>query len=656
MNAAQRNRHAALLKATGYEDVPALTLSSTEGDIPHGRELSISWLIGTVMTGLTSVVLMGAALYVSFKGQDTFSTAYEALHISAPHAGIAAGDIFDRSSRLKPVVPTRSDVEMIEASVREMVDGRSMIRNQHFTRLRATLATAGTSLSDDVPAYDPANYVSASASKGGEPDFSIDIYGAQVEGEVEVELAALPADLVPAAAVSDQAAAEFVRMMVERSYSEFDPAVFAYAPQPQPGLTELSAVQLPGNVVAGIAENLTVMAKTRLPEDGFGEAERKLTLREPTPLADLLAKNGFSDMNAANVRRALRNALPSIDVLPAKSRILIVYGPSRAGDRLIPFKLSIFFEEGGDGALKHKATVALTDDSNYVLGVPPEGVTFPEEDSEEVNVSNLPSIYRAIWETGRKHDLDDATIKRIIGMYAFDLDLTRRVTPGDTIEVLQTDPDAGGTRDLLYVGLGLNGSMVERFRFQTDDGTIDFFDPSGETGKQFLQRRPLEGGGILRSSFGYRVHPIFKTRRLHTGVDLAAKSGTPIYAAGDGVVELAGWQSGYGRKVELKHVNGYETAYGHMSRIADGIKPGVRVRQGQLIGYVGSTGNSTGPHLHFEILINGNFVDPLSVKLPKENSLPAQYEAQFDQIVAQVRDLLERDGVAPAPVTVAAAQ
>jgi murein DD-endopeptidase MepM/ murein hydrolase activator NlpD len=133
---------------------------------------------------------------------------------------------------------------------------------------------------------------------------------------------------------------------------------------------------------------------------------------------------------------------------------------------------------------------------------------------------------------------------------------------------------------------------------------------------------------------------------------LASPSGTPIYASGDGVVEKAQWVSGYGRYVELKHVNGYETAYGHMSRIADGMKPGIKVRQGQIIGYVGSTGNSTGNHLHFEIKVNGRFVDPLSVKLPRDHSLPAQDSGAFKQTIAQINDLMSRDA---APIQVATA-
>ncbi len=239
----------------------------------------------------------------------------------------------------------------------------------------------------------------------------------------------------------------------------------------------------------------------------------------------------------------------------------------------------------------------------------PSAITFPEEDTEEINVSNLPTVYRSIWETARKHDIDDAITKRIVAMYAYDIDLTKKISAGDSIEMLETEPDAAGPPGTALCRLETrHHAHASSIRFRTDDGTVDFFDPSGETGKRFLTRRPLQGGGRLSSRFGYRIHPIFHTTKLHTGVDLAAPKGTPIYASGDGVVEKRRLVFGLWPVTSLlKHVNGFETGYGHMSTIADGIKPGAHVRQGQIIGYVGSTGNSTGPHLHFEIKVNGRY-------------------------------------------------
>ena len=629
MNAAQRNRHAALLKSTGFEDSPALTVQSTDGEIPHGRELSFAWLTGTVMTGLTSVLLMGAALYVSFEGQASFSTAYEALQISRPdREAQTPTDLSAKTARVRPVTQTRSDLEVIEASIRETVDGRDMIRNQPFIRIRATLATAPTSLSDNVPDYDPVAILNATQpieATTANMDINTDVYGAEVEGEVAVKLAAMPDSFVPQATISDQSAAAFVRSAVEATFFSDDeaPPTLAYA-SIAPTVRDLG-LQPGGNTLGGVAENVTVVPKTTQAADAeLGRSERILTMRERTPLNDVMRRNGFTDAMIAAIDTTLQNVFPSTD-LPTGARLRILFGPSRTSNSLIPYRLSIYLHDNASNTDVHRATVALTDKGQYVLGLAPAEITFPEEDTEEVNVANLPTVYRSIWETGRKHDLDDPTIERIIGMFAYDVDMTKKIAAGDSIEILESEPDAEGQKDLLYVGLSLGSTKRQLYRFATDDGVIDFYDPDGETGKRFLNRRPLEGGGTLRSRFGYRIHPIFKTRRLHTGVDLAARSGTPIYASGDGVIEYYKWQSGYGNKIEIKHVNGYETAYGHLSRFVDGMDVGTHVRQGQLIGYVGSTGLSTGPHLHYEVLKNGRAVNPTSVKLA---AAPAQLQGE----------------------------
>ena len=651
MNATQRRRHVALLHSTGYEDSPALTLQSTDGEIPQGRELSFAWLSGTVMTGLTSVLLMGAALYVSFQGQDTFSTAYAALNLAAPRIDQPlATDLTSKTSRLRPVAATRSDREIIEAATRQLVDGREIIRNQPFVRISATLATTSTSLSADVPAYDPVAILNKTQPlTSAALDIATDVYGTDVDGEVAVNQSSMPEGFVPTRSVSDQIAADFVRGMAGAQFSvDGGTPVLAYAAL-APTLQTLSNSEAAG--VSGVAENVTVVPKTtQASGEGPGRTERFLTVRELGPLRDTLMRNGFTAAQVGMVENTLANLMPA-GGLPAGIRLRILYGPlSHSSDSLVPYRMTIYRPEGAPGD-RHIATVALSDNGQYVVGLQPDWVDFPAEDVEQINVGNLPTIYRSIWETGRKHDLSDETIERIIGMFAYDIDMTKRISAGDTIEILEAGDTTEAAEDqLLYVSLTLSGTKRELYRFSTDDGVVDFYDPDGETGKRFLNRRPLEGGGTLRSRFGYRIHPIFKTRRLHTGVDLAARTGTPIYAAGDGVISYYKWQSGYGNKVEIQHVNGYETAYGHMSRYADGLGEGSRVRHGQIIGYVGSTGQSTGPHLHFEIKINGNLVDPLSVKLPKDNVLAEQYRDEFEQTIAQINDLMARE---PAPVNVA---
>ncbi|GHA37726.1 peptidase M24 [Devosia pacifica] len=628
-----------------------MTVQSTDGEIPSGRELSFAWLSGTVLTGVTSLLLMGAALYVAFQGQDTFSTAYKALHVGAPVETATAIDT--KTSRARPITRTRSDLEVVEAGIREVVDGRVIVRNEPFVRIRATLATAATSLSQDVPRYDPVAILQdlepERTSSGGEAN--TDLYGAEVEGEMMVRQSDMPASFVPARAIGDAAAARFVRATVEAAYSDIESgSMMAYASM-GPTVREIGIGDLESDtLVSGIAENVTVVPKTTTPESlALGRTERILTIKEPSPLVEVLRRNGFTDTMIEAINGTLRNVFPSIE-LPRGARLRILFGPARNADSVIPYRMSIYLHDQQNDLDRHAVTVALTDNGKYVIGLAPPEMDFPDEDTEEVNVATLPSVYRSIWETGRKHDLSDETIQRIVALYAYDVDLTRRIAPGDSIEILKAQPDAEGHQDLLYVGLTLGDTTRKFYRFVTPDGAVDYYGPDGETGKRFLMRRPLEGGGRVASRFGYRVHPIFKSRRLHTGTDLAAPSGTPIYSAGDGVVAFAGRQSGYGNKVEIEHVNGYETGYAHMRGFAEGMRPGVRVRQGQLIGYVGSTGYSTGPHLHFEIKINGNFVDALSVKLPRENALPEQYRPQLEQMVAQVDGLMNRDAQ---PMTIA---
>jgi murein DD-endopeptidase MepM/ murein hydrolase activator NlpD len=471
------------------------------------------------------------------------------------------------------------------------------------------------------------------------PTVSTDIYGAEVEGDVAVHMSALPLTLAPPPVITDQLAADFVKNTVEGAYSEEDRSAAEAYVDPNAGgeLRDLGAAT--DTIAPGVAENVTVMAKNRSADDAsLGRAERILTLHESAPLEATLLKNGFTQQMIDAITATLHNVYPSTD-LPVGARLRILFGPSRNSDTLIPYRMSIYIQD------KHAATVALTDKGQYVLALAPPDIKFPAEDTEDVNVANLPTVYRAIWETARKHDVPDAITKRIVAMYAYDVDETKKISPGDSMELLESPPDAKGNQELLYVNLDLGGQQHGLYRFKGTDGVTDFYDGTGQSGKRFLNRRPLQGGGLRVSSpFGWRVHPIFHTRKLHTGVDLAATEGTPIYAAGDGVVERAGWSSGYGRFIMLRHANGFETAYGHLSRIADITQPGASVRQGQVIGYVGHTGFATGPHLHFEIRINGNFVDPLSVKLPRDKVVTAQDQQQFNQSVTQIEDLMKRTG------------
>ena len=177
------------------------------------------------------------------------------------------------------------------------------------------------------------------------------------------------------------------------------------------------------------------------------------------------------------------------------------------------------------------------------------------------------------------------------------------------------------------------------YRYKDLSGGIDYYDSKGLVLKRTLDRKPMEfRSARISSRFGWRRHPILNRRILHSGVDYAAPKGSRIYASGDGVVKRAQYAGGYGNYVVIRHNSEYSTGYAHMTGFARGIKPGTRVKQGQVIGYVGSTGRSTGPHLHFEVIKNGKKVDPLKVKAATGTNLTGKdlqnFKAEMQKIAA----------------------
>jgi murein DD-endopeptidase MepM/ murein hydrolase activator NlpD len=220
------------------------------------------------------------------------------------------------------------------------------------------------------------------------------------------------------------------------------------------------------------------------------------------------------------------------------------------------------------------------------------------------------------------------------------------VQPGDSFEVLFASDDENASdnskAEVLYGLLTTGGETRKFYRYQTpDDNVVDYYDESGKSVKKFLVRKPVADGTIT-SGFGGRNHPILGFTKMHTGVDWASSSGTAIYAAGNGIIEKAGYEGGYGKYIRIRHANGWETAYGHMSAFARGMETGKKVRQGQLIGYVGSTGLSTGNHLHYEMIVNGRFVDPMKIKLPRGRVLEGGQLAGFEEERARLDQMLTR--------------
>ncbi|MFP4002831.1 MAG: peptidoglycan DD-metalloendopeptidase family protein, partial [Alphaproteobacteria bacterium] len=226
------------------------------------------------------------------------------------------------------------------------------------------------------------------------------------------------------------------------------------------------------------------------------------------------------------------------------------------------------------------------------------------------------TISTSLYGDARRAGIPDPVIVAMITLYAYSLDFQREIYPGDSFEVVYEQfVDEHGrplkAGEIIHASMINGGKTRPLYRFEKRKGVIEYFDELGRSAKKFLMRTPVDAVRIS-SRFGRRYHPIKKRWKTHNGVDFAAPTGTRIYAAGNGKVAYSGWARGYGRYIKIQHANGYETRYGHMSRLH--VKRGQRVRQGQLIGRVGATGWATGPHLHYEVRIKGTPKDPLKIK------------------------------------------
>lgn len=251
-------------------------------------------------------------------------------------------------------------------------------------------------------------------------------------------------------------------------------------------------------------------------------------------------------------------------------------------------------------------------------------------------------------------------------IFAWQIDFSRDLRPGDEFRILyerMVRPDGTArTSRVLSVQFDLSGTTREAYLFSAPDGTEDYFDREGESLRRAFLRAPLEFRRITSAFSKSRFHPVLRRSRPHHGIDYAASTGTPIRAVGDGVVAKAGWGGGYGQVVEIRHSRGYGSRYAHLSRYGAGIRAGARVKQGDVIGYVGSTGLATGPHLHYEFHSNGRPVDPNTIRSITGDPVPSRYRARFRGVVGtQIAALERRLGEAklaasPAASRVAAAE
>lgn len=615
------------------------------------RRLNLRWLCASSLIATCGAALMGAALRMSV---DTdLAPARPTFRQVAAQVAEGQGVVGRRGDRLVRHQLVASDREEFSAPVAYQAGAREIIRTQPFVRLVTSLSS-GDEVDGQIPPFDPTRQLAADGQVVPVSDEPEDDPSGMTVTITRSDLASAP---VPedAPGLTDEDVAALVAAQAQVARETGPRIAVPFAPQ---RLLSQILVAAPDGDGAGTAagaddgrdpfhaievrvvpENITTLAETE-PASGVSLTEtRDVVLKRGETLADALAANGAEPARAKAILAALSEHART--GLAEGQHVDLLLIRSRAGETARRIARVTLYGAGGVEEI-----AAERDSGGFVAVAPPSAQVAAARSGDEGADGSGASLYKSIYEAVLRNGLPGILAERIVGIFAFGLDMQHRITPSDRLEVLFSPSEkAGGPPEVRYVALTLDGVKHRAYRFEAPDtGAASFFSETGSSLRKFLMRMPIADGRIT-SPFGTRVHPILHYARFHNGVDWANKAGTPIMATGDGTVAYAGPRGGYGNRIEIHHANGYVTAYNHLQRLAHGVQVGATVHQGQVIAFMGSTGLSTGPHVHYEVSVNGRFLDSMTIRLPDSQGVSARLMTAFERQVAATNAIRHRGGM-----------
>lgn len=607
--------------------------------------------MSTCLAGAIGAIAIVAIIYGSTdETMDTATTVMPA--IEALRKGELSENLvphFRRADGLNWSAPKVDSMEVVSGatstrhviyeSFKQRRGDREYIQQKPYKRIVARLSKDTKEFSETIPPFNPfrlyANDAPVASNKKK-------LAGKTANTKIKVRVVELLGGILPGEDGQELDTREITEIVEQTIREDQLPLRNGLA---EVGFIKPASVQ--SRVNDRIPPNTTVLAKSVVElenSDGDFEGHQKhiVSVGPNDTLRTILAAAGATKWQTEAMLEPFSGDPSKQKVRPGQ-QIHITLVPSLTEQKMEPSEFSIF-----DAGQAHVVTITRNEAGQFVAqDTPFSPRALARAAASDASKEKLPSLYRSLYHASLLQNIPSDIIMQILRIHAYDTDFRRRISPGDTIEFFfdpknSTEMD-GPPGELLFTKIVSGGKESRFYRFRSSDGKVDFFDSKGDNSKQFLMRRPVRSSDVrLTSGFGLRFHPLLQKRRMHNGVDWAARPGTPILAAGNGTVEHAGRRGHYGKYVRIRHANGYETAYAHMSRIATGMRKGLKVRQGQVIGYVGSTGLSSGPHLHFEVLVNKRFVNPMSIKVPRARQLKGKELAVFLKERARIDDLMRR--------------
>lgn len=637
-------------------EIPALLIHKHSKQ-PEKRQISKRWLASSVLVGVTSFFLMGGALFAAFEGRQQLALPAQAYQRDIKDENGSNQALKGNHPALIAQLQASEPSKVIMASTSTQQGDQVIVKAKPFMALRASMATAPRAV-QKYPAFNALTVFSESKNAAPIVASSNFMYGADVESEVALNVSDFPYDEFAKSFKPAENTQDIKRQVLAFAkninagdinnavISDFDSERFS----------NVSNVNLETDDVIITAENVSVLSKVDFNTyNGTWYEDRLIEVRANATLEQVFETEGLGGREISEIVRVLASDLGT-SRLKRNDTLQAYYKHETLSNGV---KLKTLAKVSVYRGASHLVSIAKPDPTNenpnpanFVYAIQPdtlEEIVEAKEEQPAIIPSKLPSIYNGIYRTALNEGLPVELATQLIKIMAFDVDFKSRVSPSDMLEIFLSLEDGKEKptklSEILYVGIRLGNVTRQYYRFSDGkSGIVDYYDANGKSSKKFLLRKPVPNGKF-RSAYGMRRHPISRRLKLHGGVDWSAPRGTPIISAGNGVVQKVGWSGGYGKQTIILHANGYETSYSHQTAYAKGIRSGARVRQGQVIGYVGSTGYSTGPHLHYEVKVNNNRVDPMRIRLPKGKVLKDTDLARFMSEKERIDQLVNKNNV-----------
>lgn len=584
---------------------------------------SLRWFITIISMGFASSAFFAIALYATTHGRIQLSKLAQAGSklIFNSKEGI-------QRDRFAPIVPLQrfGFKKAIDMGVSQKDFSGSVIVPQKFEIVHLSLSETNTGRFK-YPKFNPLNLFSNSKDS----NFSANIeqlYDGKVDSEIIFKKLKFEPNNVTFATKNNIKLNE-IELDIRKNFNRFNNGEISINNLPFNYLNNNNLNKKIVGLNAKAPQNISFISKEERNNIIYNYTEDLIPFDSHKSIAKILSIANYNDIYSQKIADTLTNILTK-EQLAQGSIIRLGLETDNKGNTII-IRASLYKNT------EHLATVAMNDENDFEQAPPPE-ITSVLNKALAGNIPNIKlmegqsiPLYDSIYRAALNYNMSTDLIDQMMRILASDINLQDLTKNNDTINIFYPVAKQGQEQeDIIYIQASINDKIHKYYRYKAINGAIDYYNTEGKSAKQFLLRKPVPNAHFS-SPFGARRHPILGNVRMHTGVDWAAPLHSIIVASGDGIVTKVGPMSGYGNHTEIQHANGYMTSYSHQSGFAAGIRPGVHVHQGQVIGYIGMTGLSTGAHCHFEILVNGKRVNPMRVHIPNGKILKDKDLTLFEQ-------------------------